>query len=225
MTDPAPRALWMLFEPLHDVTYFVPEGLAAFPAAGLRGFWRGYFAGRSAPLGPVAAEPVVALFYGFAPPMVARALPAVWELASPAQVLAALWHGATVLRELRGDGHVAALLTAGLTGLDALLLRAGSDLPRELLQPARGWTDEEWSAGVAGLRGRGLLDDDGRTTDAGRSVLDDVETVTDHLAAQPWQAAGSGVASRFAELVEPLSAAVARRLPEVSPVGVRRSGE
>ena len=32
------RVMWTLFEPLHAVTYFAPEGRAAFEAAGLRGF-------------------------------------------------------------------------------------------------------------------------------------------------------------------------------------------
>src|SRR5438094_7385724 len=88
------RLMWTLYEPVHAVTYFAPEARAAFEAAGLRGFWRGYFAGRSAPLGAVDAPPVIAAFFGFAPPFVRRALPAVWELASPARALAAREAGA-----------------------------------------------------------------------------------------------------------------------------------
>ena len=45
------RQLWTLFEPVHAVTYFSAEARSAFEGAGLRGFWRGYFAGRAAPLG------------------------------------------------------------------------------------------------------------------------------------------------------------------------------
>ena len=44
------RSMWHLFEPIHAVTYFSPQARAAFEEAGLRGFWRGYFAGRAAPL-------------------------------------------------------------------------------------------------------------------------------------------------------------------------------
>jgi hypothetical protein len=88
------RRLWALIEPIHDVTYFSPQGRAAFEAAGLRGFWRGYFAGRAAPLGPVGAAPVIAIFYVFAPQMVTRALPDVWTRAEPAAVLAARVAGA-----------------------------------------------------------------------------------------------------------------------------------
>jgi hypothetical protein len=275
------RQLWALFEPLHAVTYFAPQARAEFEAAGLRGFWRGYFAGRAAPLGPVGPAPVTALFFGFAPAMVARALPSVWELADPrsalqarlrgaAQALSAvaetspdagadriaeaadlaraaaraaqtdgralgaanaalpwpdqpfevLWQAATVLREVRGDGHVAALLTGGVTGLDALLLRAGDDLDRTLLQAARGWTDAEWQAAADGLAARGALDADGRITAAGRCLLDDVEAITDHLAAQPWSALGAEAGSRFADLVAPLSRTVAATLPAITPIGL-----
>lgn len=99
------RSMWTLFEPVHAVTYFAPEARAAFEDAGLRGFWRGYFAGRAAPLGPAGAAVVGASFFNFSPAMVARAVPAVWELISPAEALRA-----------RLDGAVRALhpLVAGL---------------------------------------------------------------------------------------------------------------
>ncbi len=89
MTDAAhaARSMWTLFEPVHAVIYFAPQGRTAFEQAGLRGFWRGYFAGRAAPLGPVGAAVVGASFFNFAPGMVARAIPGVWELISPEQAL------------------------------------------------------------------------------------------------------------------------------------------
>jgi hypothetical protein len=79
--------MWTLFEPVHAVTYFAPEGRAAFEQAGLRGFWRGYFAGRAAPLGPAGAAVVTASFFNFAPAFVARAIPGVWELITPEEAL------------------------------------------------------------------------------------------------------------------------------------------
>jgi hypothetical protein len=81
------RAMWTLFEPIHAVTYFAPEARGAFEEAGLRGFWRGYFAGRAAPLGPAGAAVVTASFFNFAPAFVARAIPAVWDLISPEDAL------------------------------------------------------------------------------------------------------------------------------------------
>ena len=100
------RQMWMLAEPVHVVTYFTAEGRAAYEAAGLRGFWRGYFAGRAGALGPVGAAPVIAAFYGFAPPMVERALPAVWQLISPEAAMAARTAGAVAAlrRVLDGAG-------------------------------------------------------------------------------------------------------------------------
>ena len=114
------RRMWALFEPVHAVTYFAPEARAAYEEAGLRGFWRGYFAGRAAPLGPVGPGPVYALFYGFARHMVDRALPAVWELADP-QRTAALDRDLADLARRNGAGTGAMdweylLLTARRTG-------------------------------------------------------------------------------------------------------------
>ncbi|SCG80258.1 hypothetical protein GA0070609_6335 [Micromonospora echinaurantiaca] len=88
------RLMWTHFEPVHAVTYFHPRARAAYEAVGLRGYWRGYFAGRAAPLGPTDAAPVIAAFFSFAPHMVARALPAVWRLATPVEALRARLTGA-----------------------------------------------------------------------------------------------------------------------------------
>ena len=116
--------MWTLFEPVHAVTYFAPEARAAFAEAGLRGFWRGYFAGRAAPLGPVGAAVVTASFYNFAPAFVARAVPGVWELIAPADALRVRREGAVAsLRPLLAgqDAEVkaaAGLLEQALDGLD-----------------------------------------------------------------------------------------------------------
>ena len=77
--------MWTLFEPIHAVTYFAPEARSAYERAGLRGFWRGYFAGRAAPLGSASAAVVTASFFNFAPAFVARAVPGVWELITPGE--------------------------------------------------------------------------------------------------------------------------------------------
>ncbi len=117
------RRMWTLFEPVHVVTYFSAEALSAFTGAGLRGFWRGYFAGRAAPLGAIGAAPVAASFFNFAPRMVARALPGVWELITPEDALAVRSAGAVAaLHRLLGGGD------ADLAGAADLLLRATEDL-------------------------------------------------------------------------------------------------
>lgn len=83
------RRLWQVIEPLHAVTYFAPETREATDALGLKGGWMSYFGCRAAPLGPVDAAVVTAVFYNFHPSMVARAVPDVWGYASPAQLLEA----------------------------------------------------------------------------------------------------------------------------------------
>jgi hypothetical protein len=125
MVDPATaaRSMWTLFEPVHSVTYFAPEALSAFTEAGLRGFWRGYFAGRAAPFGAVGPAVVTASFYNFAPAFVARAIPGIWDLISPEDAL-----------RVRTAGAVAALsrlLSGQETRVAAaadLLWRATGDL-------------------------------------------------------------------------------------------------
>jgi hypothetical protein len=83
------RRLWALGEPFHALTYFADESRAAGEAAGLTGFWNGYFAFRSAPLGAVGPAVVTALFYNFAPAFVARRVPGVWDVVTPQRALQA----------------------------------------------------------------------------------------------------------------------------------------
>ena len=107
--------MWTLFEPIHAVTYFTPEGRSAYEQAGLRGFWRGYFAGRAAPLGAAGPAVVAASFFNFAPAFVARAIPGVWELTTPEEALRARLAGATsALGRLLAGQEAQAAAAAGL---------------------------------------------------------------------------------------------------------------
>ncbi|MER7287157.1 SCO6745 family protein [Streptomyces lydicus] len=81
------RSLWLVTEPLHAVCYFDEECRGLGKALGLKGFWMGYFASRTAPLGAVEPAAATAVLGVFAPRMVARALPAAWSIAGPAHVL------------------------------------------------------------------------------------------------------------------------------------------
>jgi hypothetical protein len=86
---PGARAWWRAIEPVHAVTYFAGESRRDLAAAGLRGFWMGYFAARVAPVGAVGPSTVIATFFNFHPTMVRRSLPDAWSLAQPSAVLAA----------------------------------------------------------------------------------------------------------------------------------------
>ena len=134
-----------------------------------------------------------------------------------------LWHAATLLREYRGDGHVAALLTEGLDGCEAhLTMIAGGALSREHLQPHRGWTDEEWSAARQRLIMRGWLREDGTFTPQGLAVRQVVEVRTDKLALPPWQQLGEEKTRRLLALVRPLSNQIVTKggIPVPNPMGL-----
>jgi hypothetical protein len=282
-TATAARRLWEAIEPVHAVVYFDPESTYALRRLGLRGFWMSYFAGRFSPLGPIGPDPVAAMAFGFAPWMVARALPDAWGFAAAEAVLAArldsaaralhgglpadattaaaeladllddavrgcradgrplaagwlgveagpdplgrLWLRTTVLREHRGDGHVAAAVSLGLSGLETGITHvAAGAVPRERLQGARGWTDAEWDAAVRGLRERNLLDAEGGLTAAGTALRRELEQVTDRLAAGPVERLGAAGVERAIELAAPLGRHLVDGgiVPVPNPIGAPR---
>jgi hypothetical protein len=281
MTTPTARYLWQLLEPYHALTYFAPESHRAYEEVGLRGFWRGYFAGRAAPLGPVGAGVVTACFYGFHPDFVARAVPAVWSMISPsaavecrlagaqtaigrilagddpaplaaaAEVLRpaverctaagrvlfaanrelawpdrhelALWHAATIVREHRGDGHVAALVAAGIGPCEAHVLRLAADgSPPESIRPYRGWDDDDWAAANERLRVRGWLDEQGHATGRGRDAHAEVEARTDEVAGELARHVRDEDLSQLAAVLAPLVRRIATTgsVPYPNPIGV-----
>ncbi len=252
--------------------YFTPHAAQSYARIGITHQRMTYFASRSAAMGPVAAETVIATFFNFSPAIIRQVIPAAWQIATPGQVLAArfeaadrslrqawaaeivssnvreaadlarraadrargrpqgralfaghaslpwpdaphlvLWHAQTLLREYRGDGHVALLLIEGLDGLDALITHAATgSIPAEALRTARAWTEQEWAAGVARLREQGwLADGPGLTlSEAGHRRRRSIEDRTDELAVYPYEAIGEDGCARLQQLTAPLSSAV-----------------
>jgi hypothetical protein len=124
----------------------------------------------------------------------------------PEDPLLVVWHGATLLREHRGDGHIAVLVHAGLTGLEALITHSatGRGFTVPAAKATRGWSDEQWSAASAALADRGLLDDAGLTAE-GEELRAHIEVQTDALAADPWLSLGAEKTARVVELGKGLS--------------------
>jgi hypothetical protein len=133
------------------------------------------------------------------------------ELPWPAEPHLALWHAQTLLREFRGDGHVALLTASGLTPVEVLVTHAaaGPSPTVEALQVSRAWGEEDWTAGVAGVRARGWLTDaDGdeiELSEAGRAFRQGLEDRTDELAVGAYGALGPAGCDRLAELARPLA--------------------
>jgi hypothetical protein len=276
------RRLFDRLEPVHAVTYFAPEARSALDELGYRGFWMGYFAARSAPLGPVAPEIVASVFYNFAPWRVAKSLPAAWEIASPAAVLkvredtavsalrrygftdadviatsaallakaareapfegrplfaanlalpwpqdplAQLWHATTLLREQRGDGHIAALNVFGISGRQSNVLHAAADrVSQAMIMRSRDYDDEEWQRHVEELAARGLLDGSGALTPAGAQLKAEIEETTDRLALSAFDALDDAELATLFGTLTPLTRLVvaAGDLPASTPMGLDR---
>jgi helix-turn-helix protein len=279
------RELWRLLEPIHGLLYFSPDAKARFEAAGLKGYWMGYFASRAAAMGPVGPEVVEATFYVFHPSLVHRAIPDAWSLASPEAVrearyaladstlrgalgdladgddvaraaevstrlarsaplagrpfgaahvatplpdepLLRLWWAATVLREHRWDGHLAALVAADVDPAAAMLLAAArgdmGDGGSSLLQAFRGWPDDEWAAATEQVVARGWVDGTGRLTSAGEAVKQTVEDQTDRSAAGAYAGVGDDELDALGASLRPLIRQIARSgaLPWPNPIGL-----
>jgi hypothetical protein len=139
--------------------------------------------------------------------------------------VASAWLAATVLREHRGDGHVMACLGAGLGGLDAAVTHVATGaIKRALIQPARGWTDADWTSSERRLQARGLLDSGGRLTKSGGALRRDVESLTDRLAAGPVERLGETGVREASALAAPIARCLmdAEVIPLPNPVGVPR---
>lgn len=276
------RRFFDRIEPVHAVTYFAPEARAALDGLGYRGFWMGYFAARSAPFGVVPADVVTAIFYNFAPHRVAKALPAAWEVAPPADALRAreqsavdalrrygigtdddlatvadlaakaarsapldgrplfaanlaldwpdeplakLWHAATLLREQRGDGHVAVLTSLGVSGRDCNVLHAvAGRVPKDMIMRSRDYDDGQWAHHRDRLLRRGLLDDHDELTGQGRELKQRIEDTTDTLALTALDALTDDEVEALFRGLTPITRKVvaAGDVPAATPMGLNR---
>ena len=264
--EPVARRLFELTEPISMVNFASPEPNDAMAELGFRGYWDGYFAGRSAPLGRVPAEVVHAAFYNFGEGEAARHIPKVWEtttpeaahaarergcaaalrrilgdlvetpglaraaellakastaaptegrvmyaglrtLPMPEEPVARLWYAANMLREHRGDGHIAALVSEQIGGTEAHVLSAlDMDIyPAESFGRIHHLPETRLAEVMDGLRDRGLVDVSGHLTDAGRATKARIESLTDALAEAPYEGLEPGELEQLISSLEPLS--------------------
>lgn len=278
----AVRSVHRLIEPVHTIVYFAPERDGIYARLGLDAA-SGYFASRSAALGSVPVEVVIATFFNFAPDLVTSAMEGVWDRTTPSTVLAArtevadvalrarlgadviaspemeraaelardaateattylegrplfaahaaldwpsdphlvLWHAATLLREFRGDGHIATLVTTGLDGLDAIVINAASrQIPEGFLRATRGWSAEAWTQAIELHRQTGWLIDPGDDIDSephapleltpdGVDQREAIEAATDRSSTLPWLAIGAAGVSELSALIRPWARSIA----------------
>lgn len=175
-----------------EVARHVPRVWAtATPEAALAARERGCAAALRRLLGSLASGPGVAraadlaLAAGLGAPTEGRILyAALRTLPVPSEPVAKLWHAATLLREHRGDGHIAALVTEDIGGTEAHVLAALSvGMPAEKFGRVHHLPRVQLAAVIDGLRDRGLVDSSGWLSDAGRATKERIEAITDDLAA------------------------------------------
>jgi hypothetical protein len=137
------------------------------------------------------------------------------EVPWPSEPHLTLWHAQSILREYRGDGHIALLVVHGLSGIEALLTHAAAgDVPARILQATRGWPDDAWRAADAALRERGWLarGEQLRLTGWGAAQRQAIEDETDALASAPYEALGDEGCAELRALVRPWSKIFAEQL-------------
>jgi hypothetical protein len=120
-----------------------------------------------------------------------------------------LWHAVSLLREFRGDAHIAALQDGGLSGLEALVLQvmSGEGLNEQFSKASRGWSDQQWEDAREGLRARGLVDGDG-ISEKGAALREEVEQATDAMSMAPWEHLGAAELERLTSTGAELSRAL-----------------
>ena len=147
-----------------------------------------------------------------------RALP--W----PAEPAAALWQACTLLREHRGDGHVAALAAAGIGGREANVLQTAAGIvPREVFEAARHYDGAEWDRVSARLIDRELVGPDGKLTARGKDMRNDIEDRTDRAALTAYDRLDDEQLRQLLDALAPLARAVIATgdIPQVTPIGQR----
>jgi len=141
----------------------------------------------------------------------------------PSQPHLVLWHAATLLREFRGDGHVAALVAHQIDGCEAhVLVAAAGVVPAAMLRESRWWSEDEWDAAAGRLRDRELVDDAGALTLEGKELRAGIEDLTDALALPPFAALGDEECRKLEELMRPIVARIhaAHGIVYPNPIGL-----
>ena len=111
----------------------------------------------------------------------------------PEEPVARLFHSASLLREHRGDGHIAALMAEGIGGLEAHVLSAiDMGIPAPTFGRIHHLPSAQLTELIDGMKTRGLIRDEATFTPAGRRTKDRVEELTDDLALVPYEVLDPG---------------------------------
>lgn len=124
-----------------------------------------------------------------------------------------MFHAYYLLREFRGDGHIATMLANGFRGIDAVALHiVTTPSLSSVYRASRGWTDDQWADanerlirdGWVGRNEHGELE----LTGDGRARREALESRTDELAAPAYRAIGADGCERLLAFAPILNAAI-----------------
>jgi hypothetical protein len=115
-----------------------------------------------------------------------------------------LWRAADLVREHRGDGHIAAWVSRTDSCEITVLTELSWGLPPGAYVFTRGWDQEEVDAARARLQERGLLDGEGQLTDAGRAFRAEIEHDTDLAEREVLDRLGDRAGELFS-LIQPMA--------------------
>lgn len=262
------RTVHMAINMTHRPVYFVPEANEEYAALGVEPGRGTYFASRTAPMGVVPDEVILATFYNFSEQAVrtaevgkvwAGALPDALQAARfravrrsfervgctlsvehiaearalidpvvaglslagkplaaanaavplPDDALLALWQQVTIIREWRGDVHIALLIANDIGPCECMVLQVGTGrFPLGITRATRMWNEEEWAQAIVGLNARGWVAADGSMTPEGTAAREHLEDETDRVCAPIWKSIGEASAKRLAELLDPIHVAM-----------------
>jgi len=118
-----------------------------------------------------------------------------------------LWRAAELVREHRGDGHIAAWVGELDSAEVTVLSELWWDIEPGSYVWTRGWDGDDVAAARARLAARGLLGGDGGLTPAGRELRERIERATDLGARAVIDRLGDRAEELFA-LLEPISKAM-----------------
>ena len=117
----------------------------------------------------------------------------------------ALFQLLTIIREWRGDAHVAVLTSHAVTAVEALVLHAATgQVPRVALETTRGWPASAWGDAIAALQEKGLVDADGEFTETGRTFRESIEEETNRAVHPLVAAVGPDVTQQLCDLLKPM---------------------
>jgi len=143
----------------------------------------------------------------------------------PDEPVARLWHAVTLLREHRGDGHVAVLSTLGVCGRESNVLHAAAGrVPQEMIMRSRDYDEQQWGHYRDRLARRGLLDGDGALTDEGQDLKQRIEEITDRLALSALDGLADDEVERLFGALTPITRKVVATgdVPAATPMGLGR---